>query len=200
MSMVINPLFPNSLIPEVNARIRSGNVLFDIARPMHYSNLLFFQTVGKSLARFFTSSLPLFIFICLTMKTALPTSVLIWSAFLISLILSFFIAFLIDFIASLSGFWITEIGGIRFLKWSMTDVLSGAYIPLWIFPPAFKKVVLILPFRAIHYTPLSILVGKIDVHQIPSEFGFQLIWIAILFSLSSLFYASVVKKLAVQGG
>lgn len=200
MSIAVMPLFPNSLILEVNDRIRSGNILFDITRPMYYGNLLLFQTMGQSLAILITSSLPLFALAWLLLRLALPASVVVWLAFLVSLILGFFIAFLLDFIASLLGFWMTEISGVRFAKWNITDLLGGRYIPLWVFPFPLKQIALCLPFRGISYTPLSILVEEVSLREVPIELGFQIVWIVLLTCLGRLLYAAVVKKLAVQGG
>ncbi len=200
MSLVINPLFSNSLILETNERIRSGDILFDITRPMAYADLLLYQTIGKSLVRFLTASLPLFILAALVLGIRLPASPWVWLAFLSSFGLAFLIAFYVDFIVSLAGFWITEIGGIRFAKWSLTDLLAGVYIPLWLFPAPFKAIALALPFRGINYTPLSILVETTPLYRAGWELGFQLLWVIALFGLSRLVFARVVRKLAVQGG
>ena len=200
MSIIVSPLFPNSLILDVGSRIRSGNILFDITRPMYYGNLLLFQTMGQSVANLLTSSLPLFALACLFVEMALPTSPVVWVAFLLSLFLGFLTAFLVDFICSLSGFWITETWGVFFAKWSVIDVLGGKYLPFWIFPPVLRQMALALPFRGINYTPLSILVGEVNLHQIPVELGIQAAWIVLLACLGRLIYAAAVKKLAVQGG
>jgi ABC-2 type transport system permease protein len=116
------------------------------------------------------------------------------------LCLGFLIAFLVDFIFSLAGFWVTETWGIFFAKWSIVDIFGGKFLPLWIFPPGLKQIAFILPFRGIHYTPLAIFVGEVSPQQIPAELGFQALWVILLASLGRFIYAVAVKKLAVQGG
>jgi ABC-2 type transport system permease protein len=200
LSMVIAPLFPNSLILEVGERMRSGDVLFDITRPLYYGNFLLFQMIGKSVAKLLTLSIPMFILTSLSMELTFPTNPVIWASFLLSFILGFLIAFFLDFIASLSGFWLTEIWGVFFAKWSVTDILGGTYLPLWIFPPILGPIVLLLPFCGITYIPLSILVGEVNIQQIPMRIGLQIIWLILLAFLSRFIYGIAVKKLAVQGG
>jgi viologen exporter family transport system permease protein len=200
MSMIISPLFPNALINEVGGRIRSGNVLFDITRPMYYGNLLLFPLIGQALATLVTSSLPMLAIAPFFVHLILPTSPLAWLAFLVSLALGFLIAYLVDYIAALAGFWITETWGIFFAKWNLIDVLGGKYLPLWIFPPVWKNIALLLPFRGMNYTPLAILGGEIGLRQAPLELGFQLLWIVLLAGLGRLIFAAAVKKLSVQGG
>ncbi len=200
MSLVINPLFANTLINETNDRIRSGNILFDIARPMTYSNLLLYQTIGKALVRFLTASLPLLLIAGLVLQVSLPASPWVWLAFLASFGLGFLIAFYIDFTVSLLAFWLTDVSGIRFAKWSLSDLLAGVYIPLWLFPTPFKEIALALPFRGINYTPLAILVGNTPLASVPGELVFQIVWIVALIGLSRLTFSFVIRKLAIQGG
>lgn len=167
---------------------------------MYYGNLLFFPLIGQALATLLTTSLPMLAITPLFVHLSLPTSPLVWLAFLTSLTLGFLIAYLIDYIAALSAFWVTETWGIFFAKWNLIDVLGGKYLPLWIFPPVWKEIALLLPFRGMNYTPLAILGGEIGLQQAPLELGFQLVWIMILAVLGRLVFAAAVKKLSVQGG
>ncbi len=82
----------------------------------------------------------------------------------------------------------------------MTDILGGKYLPFWIFPPVVRQIALVLPFRGINYTPLSILVEEVSLEQIPVELAIQVVWIILLAALGRLIYARAVRKLAVQGG
>jgi len=200
ISLILSPLFPNSLIVEVGRRIRNGNILFDITRPIYFGNLLLFQMSGQFIATLLTTALPMLALTFLAVKLVLPGSPLVWLAFLVSLIMGFITAFLIDYIASLAGFWTTEIGGIFYAKWSVVDILGGKFLPLWIFPTALQQIALVLPFRGINYTPLAILIGEINLSQIPTELGMQLLWLLILAGLGRLIYSLAVKKLSVQGG
>lgn len=199
VSIIVACLFPSRL-EEINDRIREGDIVFDITRPMYYGSLLLFQAIGQTMAMLVVSSLPLVIAICLLTKIVFPLSLVVWVAFLISLVLGFLIHFLIDFIASLLGFWITEMNGVLFAKNSIVSILGGTYIPIWVFPSTLRQVMSFLPFQGICYTPLSIFVGKTELHQIPEALGIQIVWIVILAGLSKHFFASAIRKLSVQGG
>jgi ABC-2 type transport system permease protein len=200
LGVILSPLFPNSLVLDVGGRIRSGNILFDINRPLHFWNLLLYQMLGQFLAALVTSAVPMFVIALLVGDMTLPASPLIWLAFCASLLLGFLIAFWLDFIVSLAGFWLTETWGIFFAKWSVVDALSGKYLPLWIFPPFWKELVLALPFRGITYSALAIFIGQVTPGQIPFELGFQLLWVLVLALIGRWGYASAVRKLSVQGG
>jgi ABC-2 type transport system permease protein len=159
MSMIISPLFPNSLILEVGNRIRNGSILFDITRPMYFGNLLLFQMTGQFVATLVTSSLPMFALSFLFVEMTIPKSPVVWLAFLTSLVLGFLTAFLVDFIVSLAGFWLTETWGIYFAKWSLVDILGGKFLPFWIYPAVARQIVR-TTIPGITYTPLAIMVEK----------------------------------------
>ncbi|NOH13441.1 MAG: hypothetical protein HND51_17525 [Chloroflexi bacterium] len=200
ISMSIMPLLDRSFLPQVNERIRSGNIVFDLARPVYYGNLLLYQGLGQFAATLLTTSLPLLVFSFVFFSIAMPDSVFTWITFLASFCMAYYTAFLMDLIASLWGFWIASVWGLFYAKWNLLQILGGMYIPLWFFPSPFKEIVLLLPFRGVAFTPLSILVGGVAPEELPMALGLQIFWIIMLLWFSKFMYARVVKKLAVQGG
>ena len=200
MGVIVAPLFPNSLVLDVGGRIRTGNILFDINRPLYFGNLLLYQMLGQFMAALATSVAPMFFITLVFGNMTLPESPIVWLAFSISLLLGFLIAFWIDFIVSLAGFWLTETWGLFFAKMSIVDGLGGKYLPLWIFPPFWMNIVMALPFRGIIYSALAIFIGQVPPSQIPAELGFQLAWVLILSLIGRWGYAAAVRKLSVQGG
>jgi len=200
MGVILTPLFPNTLVLDVGRRLRTGNILFDINRPLYFGDLLLYQMFGQFLAALATSTAPMFVLALFFGDMTLPASPLVWLAFAVSLLLGFLIAFWIDFIVSLAGFWLTETWGLFFAKWSIVDGLSGRYLPLWIFPPGWQTLVMALPFRGITYSALAIFIGQVKPEQIPVELGFQLFWLMALALLGRWGYARATKHLSVQGG
>ncbi len=200
LSWILRNMFPEGLIGEVNNRIRTGDIIFDVMRPMQYGYVLFCRTGGQALASLFTRSVPLMIAACLLLHLQLPRSPLVWLAFLISLGCGFVTFFLVDYAVSLLGFWITDLDGIYWAKRTIVSLFAGNYLPLWFFPPGLQTVALMLPFQGMIYTPLAILVGKVPLPQVPVQIGIQLVWIAVLVLLTRLLFARGTRKIAVQGG
>jgi ABC-2 type transport system permease protein len=149
---------------------------------------------------FLTTSLPMFGLVCLIWRPALPSSAAVWSLFGLSLGLGFLTSFYLDYIVALIGFWTTEISGFLWVKESLIWFLGGAYLPLWIYPPLLKRVLDVLPFRGISYTPVAILVGAISLDRVPQAFAVQAIWLLVLALGSRGLYAAAMRKLAIQGG
>jgi len=199
LSMVIGPLFPNSLIGIVRSRLRSGDIVFDLFRPLSFPFILLAQVVGESLSRALTRSLPLLLIISLFIGPAMQTSLEIFVVFLGSMALSFLISFLIDFMFATVGFWMTEIRGLQYLKGTLVMATSGEYLPLWIFPGTLRRILSILPFAYINYTPLSILTNT-SSQGVRNAIVFQLVWLVFLTLGAVTFHKLFVRRLSIQGG
>jgi ABC-2 type transport system permease protein len=200
VNVIVVRLFSSWMVWASNERIRSGDIVFQITRPMYYGHILLFQFVGQAVTKLVTTSVPMFVVACLLFRPTLPSSASVWLSFGVSLGLGFLTAFYLDYILSLIGFWTTELGGLFWAKGSIISILGGTYLPLWIYPPVLRQILAFLPFQGISYTPVAIFVGQIGLDQVARAFVVQIIWLAILAVASRRLYASAMKKLAVQGG
>ena len=200
VNVIVVRLFSTWVLAGANHRIRSGDIVFQITRPMYYGHILLFEFVGQSVTKLVTTSLPMFGVACLLFRPTLPSSASVWLSFGLSLGLGFLTAFYLDYLLALIGFWTTELGGLFWAKGSIISILGGTYLPLWIYPPVLRRILAFLPFQGISYTPVAIFVGQIGLGQVPRAFVVQIVWLVILAAGSRRLYASAMKKLAVQGG
>ena len=200
VNVIVVRLFSSWIVWASNERIRSGDIVFQITRPMYYGHILLFQFVGQAVTKLVTTSLPMFVVACLLFRPTLPSSASVWLSFGVSLGLGFLTAFYLDYILSLIGFWTTELGGLFWAKGSIISILGGTYLPLWIYPPVLRQILAFLPFQGISYTPVAIFVGQIGLDQVARAFVVQIVWLVLLAAASRRLYASAMKKLAVQGG
>ena len=79
--------------------------------------------------------------------------------FIVALVFAYLISFLIDFLIGLISFYTESIWGISITKEAVVLLLSGAVIPLPFFPDIIRRVVELLPFKAIYHIPLNMLVS-----------------------------------------
>jgi ABC-2 type transport system permease protein len=200
ISVIAIRLFTNWITWDAARRIESGDVVFDVTRPMYYGHFLLFQSVGQAVTMLVTTSLPMFVLVCLIFRPALPSSALVWSFFGLSLGLGFLTSFYLDYIVALVGFWTTRVRGFVWVKDSVVSILGGTYLPLWIYPPILRQVLAFLPFRGVSYTPVAILVGAISLDRVAGAFAVQIAWLVLLAWASRGLYAAAMKRLAIQGG
>ena len=121
--------------------------------------------------------------------------------FPISLILAFLISFNFDYLVGLMAFYNESVWGLTITKEVILTVLSGALIPLQFFPDAIQKILLVLPFQAIYYTPLM-MVTQPDQNLVIflQMLAVQFLWVIATFVITRLVYTQAIKVLRVSGG
>jgi len=84
---------------------------------------------------------------------------------------------------------------------SMTgQILSGAYLPLQLWPDFMQKFLRIQPFASYLDTPARLYVGSVDIQTGLISILFQFIWIIIFVVLGRIIMKNKIKNVVVQGG
>ncbi len=176
---------------------RTGRITRHLTLPTAYPLFRFFVTFGEAVYNFLTRAVPLMIGALFFLKIAPPASPL----FFASIVLSYLITFSISFLTGLWVFWSGgSIWGLRFSVRIIGDMVSGAFIPLFLFPDFFAKIFQLLPFAASFHIPLSIYLGKISGMEIFFALGEQLFWALALSALAGYIWLAAKKKIYSQGG
>jgi ABC-2 type transport system permease protein len=180
--------------------IRRGDVILDLIRPTDYQLLTFSETLGAYLMEIAMVSLPSYLLALLVFGIALPASPEAALGFVISLMGALFLIFSLDFLTGLLGFWTSSVWGLGYAKIAVVDILAGTIIPLTLFPEWLRRIVLILPFKGMAYTPLAIYVGEIEGSAIWTNILGQLAWGIGLVLLTRLLWLRARRRIEIQGG
>ncbi len=181
-------------------KIRTGDIINELMYPVRWTFLVMASGLASMFFQIFIQAVPLMVTAALFLKIPLPTSPSVWLAFTVSFLLGCLIFNILDILANMMGFFTTELHGLLAWKDIIAGVLSGAALPLWIFPGALEKAIAWLPFRGMQYVPLSILVGWIPPGQYLREMGIQVLWVIFLWLVVERLYELAMKKYEVQGG
>ncbi len=200
LSIIMTKIFGGDYVQFIHYKIRSGDVLFNLMYPLPFSLQLLGALLGGLLIDILITGLPLLAAASLLLKIPLPAAPLSWLAFALSFLLAFLTSFFIDYLVILLAFWTTEMRGLMVSKDILIAVLSGAFLPLWIFPAWAGHILEWLPFRHINYTPLAILIGRIPTEALWLNLGQQLAWVLVLAGLGELLFSAALRKLGIQGG
>ncbi len=198
LSMALNPMLKSDGF--IHWKIRSGNILFELSRPLSFSANLLVGSLISCFANLLTIGLPVVLMAAFLLKIPLPVSPVAWLIFAVSLLLGLLIFSCIDALTGLLGFWTTETHGVLAWQAILVALLSGGILPLWIFPGIVQQAISFLPFRGIQYAPLSILVGWINPPGYLRELAVQLFWVVILWLAVEWFFALSVRRYENQGG
>lgn len=181
-------------------RIRSGNILTQLNYPLRFPAQEMAASLASILFSLLLQAVPQLLLAIFVLRIPLPASFAAWAGFGVSFLLGCLIFNCLDMLANMLGFWTTEIHGAIAWKDFLAGFLSGAFLPLWIFPAGVEKVIAWLPFRGMQYVPLSILVGWIPPEQYLREMGIQLFWVALLWLAVEAVFRRAMRRYEVQGG
>ena len=180
--------------------IQTGKISMKLLSPVDFQLSMYMSRIGDFLISVFIQSLPALIISIVLFGMMPPQSVINLLFFIVSIMLSITIAFHIEFGFGLLSFYTSSGWGLQFMKSAIISIFSGALIPLSFFPSGLRKFIDLLPFKDIIYTPISIYMGAISNSQIINALIFQLIWIAVLFLITRLFFNIAIRNVTVQGG
>lgn len=177
--------------------VKFGGIAVAITKPMNYIFFVLSREVGSTLYNFITRGLPVLLIAFLIFNISFAQSLL---PFVISITLGFFVNFLIILLVGLWSFWAGTIWGLRYSKNVISELTSGAIIPLFLFPGWFQTIAGVLPFQSIYNIPLSIYIGRIAGFEIVTSILIQVFWIIALGILASFVWKLAQKRIYAQGG
>jgi ABC-2 type transport system permease protein len=185
--------------------IQQGNIAMRLIKPLNYRIQLFFQSLGSTAMNALVFSVPFGIgLIVYASQTGMswaagPVSVLF---FFLSLVLGAVINYLISFAFGLIIFLTINSFGMWQLKDAVERVFTGNLIPIALFPVWLRTISTFLPFAQTRYVPILFILGTYenDIAGGIRALGLQVIWIAVLFVLTSLAWNRATRRIVVQGG
>lgn len=180
--------------------IRSGQVAVELLRPVDYLKAQLAQALGAAaveggISAALTLALGLAVF-----GIAPPASPVAALLFPISVALGFLVKFLISYLTGLLCFRTLNAVGLLWARAAVTNILSGALIPLAFFPGWLRAAALAAPFQAIVHTPLAIYLGEAREIALAGALAVQAGWVAALWILARILWLPAVRSLTVQGG
>jgi len=180
--------------------ILSGQIILDLIKPVGYMSYQYFSLIGDIIFNFVTTFIPTFIIVCFLSNFAIPLGLNLLF-FLLSVVLAVGIHFCIDFFVGTICLYTQSVWGVNIMKEVVVLLLSGAVIPINFFPEPLKSIVMYLPFQAIYNAPLQQLINAgLPAAERLSMLATQLLWVAVLFVLSRVFWRKSVKIITVNGG
>jgi len=192
-------LLPWSLDEEVEMQIKSGNVAYELVRPVQLYGLWFVRSLAIRLIPTAMRSFPIFV-ICGFLGLKLPVSLEAGGVFCLSVIFALFLSSAITTLVLISLFWTVSGEGIQRLLPHCVILFSGMIIPLPLFPSWMQPFLNIQPFRGVMDIPCRLYTGIIPASDALYYLGFQLGWAFVFFALGQLIMKKALKQFIVQGG
>lgn len=186
---------------DIADKIVFGDVSLDILKPLDFQMARLFEAIGATLVRGLPITTSVLVFSALFFDVSAPQDLLTFVVFLLSLLLSFLTNFGINFSVQMLAFYMAgNVWGLTAGKRALMDFFSGALIPLSLLPAWLRDVALVLPFKGIVYTPLSIYIGQVPPGELLGVIGQQAAWAVVLLLLGRAFWSLTSRRVTIYGG
>ena len=182
----------------LSERIRTGEVLTDLARPV----TLFWRDVAERygtalyymLARFPPVYLTGVVLYGVTPPWRLETCL-----FPVSLALAVGVSAGLWYVVCSSAYFRDTANGELSALVFVNTVLGGVFVPLDFYPGWLHAIANVLPFRATLYTPVALLTGKLDGGALVFGLLHQALWFGVLAVVALGIESRGLRRLATQG-
>ncbi len=180
-------------------KIIDGDIILDLLKPIKYRTMLFFKVIGNAGIEFIITLIVIgTTYLFLIGINSLP--IMRCLLFIISLFLGQGVKFHIQYLCSLLCFYTDNSYGILKCREVLTNFLSGALIPLALFPSVIQDIISVFPFPSIVYIPSSIFLGAFTFQESVESILFQLLWNVILFIIGSIVWKRAISVISLYGG
>ncbi len=183
--------------------ISSGNIAYEITRPINLYNMWFTKNVASRLSKAVLRCMPILIlaaFLPGPYGITLPPSIEAFLWFLLTMTLGTLVVVAFCMLVYIVTFYTISSLGVKIVASSVVEFLAGAVLPLPFFPESIQKVMRILPFAAMQNVPLRAFTGNLWGEELYMAAGLQLFWCMALIGLGKYMLRDALKKVVVQGG
>lgn len=186
---------------EVAERIRTGDIVVDLYRPVDFQLWRLSIELGRSAYQLVFRFVPPVVAGAVVFGIGLPPDFLAWGGFLVAVVLGILISFAYRFMIELTGFWLLDTRGAGQIASMVAWVGAGLIIPLTFLPDGLRDLTRLLPFAGMAQLPLEIYMGQhrgvIDVLSVLVR---QAAWAGVFFFSGRWILAKAMRKVVVQGG
>lgn len=183
--------------------ISSGNVAYEICRPLDVYNMWFAKSCAIRVSKAVLRCLPILIlasFLPESYKFSLPASIYSFSLFLISVIVGTAVVVGYSMLIYIFTFFTVSSVGVRMTMVMLADFFAGGLVPLPMLPDYLTKYIYFSPFAAMQNAPFRIYTGGISGIDAVKAIILQLFWAIVLIGFGKLIMRKAMKKVIVQGG
>ena len=185
---------------EIAGMVRSGNVVYELARPVHLYRLWFARAVASRTAPLFLRMAPIYALALVLFGLQAPASAGAAAMFALSLVAAILMSAAVGVILTVSLLWTISGEGVTRIMPAFVWLTSGLIVPLPLYPDWAQPLLAFLPFRGLGDTPFRIYLGMTSNAEAWATLAHQAIWTVVFVAVGHLLLARATRRLVVQGG
>ena len=180
---------------EIFATISSGNLAYELCRPVRIYNMWFARSVASRLSKAILRCMPILVvaaFLPRGYGLGLPISPEAFLCFLFSLTVGLLVMVALNMLVYGACLFTISGDGAR--------ILAGQVIPLPLFPAKVERILELNPWASMGNVPFRIYGGDLAGQEMLRAMCIQVIWLVVLVAAGRLLCAGGEKRAVVQGG
>lgn len=178
-------------------RVRSGDVVVDLARPWNLQAALLTEDLGRAWYHVLTRFLPPMTIGALLFGLRWPERPSTWFLFAGSVLLAVVVSFGLRFLLCLTAFWLLDTRGVIAVYGMAVGGLAGLAVPLSFYPDWAITALWCTPFPALLQSPIDVFLEHGDPWLLLAH---QALWAVLVLAAGRLVQRAGERKLVVQGG
>jgi ABC-2 type transport system permease protein len=187
--------------PELADRIRTGDVVADLLRPIDPV----WQYLAADLGRAGFAVLTRLAFPVLVGAVAfslyVPARLGTYPLFVLSVLLATVVCFACRYLVNATAYWLLDSRGPQIGWLAVSSTLSGMAFPLAFLPASVTAVLyLATPFPSLIQVPADVLVERYSLPTTAGMVAGQLAWAAVMLGVARLVQRRAERRLVIQGG
>jgi ABC-2 type transport system permease protein len=186
--------------PDVRDMIRTGQVAYELARPLDLHGLWLSRALAARIAPTLMRAIPMIFVAILFFGMERPASVAGLSATLLALAMAAVLTAAFATVITTTLLWTVSGDGIARMAPSLVMLGSGLVVPLPLFPAWAQPLFDWLPFRGMADDPFRLYLGLLPPSAVGLVLLRQALWAIVLVMLGRLLVARGQRRLVVQGG
>lgn len=184
--------------PDFAERVRSGDIVADLLRPVDPVSYLLAVDVGRAGFALLTRFVSPVVVGALLFDLYAPRHPATYPLFVVSLALAVLVCFACRHVVYCSVYWLMDIRGPHLVWTLVSSFLAGLYLPLWLLPePLPVLLVYGTPFPAMVQTPIDVLTERGPAGPAIAR---QVAWAVVALLAARLVQRRAERRLVVQGG
>lgn len=203
MSTIVGEMTYSDTMGLIGDDVRDGVIGMRLMKPVNYRAQLGFTNIGAFAARVIMIGLPMTIVATLICVFGFGLTGIMWYnvlLFIPALILAVLFADTLGFLFGQLAFRTQAMFGVHSIMNVLTGFLSGALVPLALFPLWAQNVLAFTPFPSMLSLPVQIFMGKISLADMGVSFAISVAWLLVLNIVGELCYRGSVRHVVVFGG
>jgi ABC-2 type transport system permease protein len=193
-------MLPWLVDPETRQLMRTGNVAYELLRPVNVCAFWFARALALRSAPTLLRAVPLGVIAWLWFGLESPPSAASGAAAAGALVGALALSAVITVVAGSTLFWTISGEGVTQLLPIVVLLFSGNLLPLPLFPDWAQPVLTALPFRGIVDAPLRLYTGHIPATDFWAVALHQWLWVVVLYLVGRAIMQRGLRHLVVQGG